>query len=246
MSAVKRRGPGRLWETGGRRRTAGRHECRGGGGEPRAQPAARGLPQLKRQIGHGERGSVGHHDGALDHVLELANIARPVIRHQRLDRVRIKVGDQLSDAIRVDVQEIQGQLEDVLAPIAQGRCVKTDHVEPVVQVFAKPAGPDQGLEVLMGRRQDPDIDGDGLRAADALKRHFLQDAEQLGLDFQVDVADLVEKKCAAVGLLKTADAVAVCSGESTLDVSEKLAFQQARRQGRAMELDERPGCAGLA
>ena len=81
---------------------------------------------------------------------------------------------------------------------------QADDVEPVVQVFAEPAGADQGLEVLVGRGQDPDVDRDRLRAADPLERHLLEHAEQLGLDLEVDVADLVEEERAAVGLLEPA------------------------------------------
>ncbi len=36
--------------------------------------------------------------------------------------------------------------------------VKKNHVQPVVQVLAKPSGPDQSLEVLVGRSQDPHVD----------------------------------------------------------------------------------------
>ena len=96
----------------------------------------------------------------------------------------------------------------------------------------------------MGRGQDPDVDRDRLRAADALERHLLEHAQQLGLDLQVDVADLVEEERAAVGLLEPADAVAVGAGERPLDVAEQLALEQALREGRAVDLDERPCRAG--
>ena len=105
---------------------------------------------------------------------------------------------------RVEVEEVDGQLEDVLPPLAERRRVQADHVEPVVQVLAEPPRLDQGLEVLVGRGHDPDVDADRLRAADALERHLLEHAEQLGLDLQVDVADLVEEQRAAVGLLEPA------------------------------------------
>ena len=118
--------------------------------------------------------------------------------------------------------------------------VQADHVEPVVQVLAEPAGADQGLEVLVGRRQDPDVDRDRLRAADPLEGHLLEHAEQLGLDLEVDVADLVEEERAAVGLLEPADPVAIGPGEGPLDVAEQLALQQALRQRGAVDLDERP------
>ncbi len=210
-------------------RPVGHGDWRAAAGEP----ATAGLPQLERQVVERDGRSVGQHDGPLEHVLELADVAGPVVGHQGLDRLRVDVGDQLAGPLRVEVQEVDRQLEDVLRALAQGRHVQADHVEPVVQVFAKPPGSDQGLEVLMGRGQDPDVDRDRLRAADALERHLLQDAEQLGLDFEVDVADLVEEERAAVGLLEPTDAVAVCTGEGTLDVAEELAFQQALGQGGA-------------
>ena len=122
--------------------------------------------------------------------------------------------------------------------------MQADHVETVVEVFTKSAGTDQGLEVLVGRSQDPDVDRDRLRAADALERHLLEHAQQLGLNLEVDVADLVEEKRAAVGLLEPSDTIAVGPGERTLDVAEQLAFQQALRQGGTVELDERAARAG--
>ena len=67
-------------------------------------------------------------------------------------------------------------------------------------------------------------------------------AQQLGLHLQADVADLVEEQRAAVGRLEAADLVADGAGERALDVAEQLAFQQSRRQGGAVDLDE--GLAG--
>ena len=63
--------------------------------------------------------------------------------------------------------------------------------------------------------------------------------------FQVDIADFVEKERAAVGLLQPADAIAIRTGKGSFDVTEKFAFQQVLRQGRAVNLDERPGRRGL-
>jgi hypothetical protein len=158
---------------------------------------------------------------------------------QRLDRVVVQVGDGLADAAGVVAEEVDGQLEDVLLALPQRGGAQADDVEPVVQVLAEPPGADQRLEVLVGGRHDPDVDGDRLRAADALEGLPLQDAQQLGLDLEVDVADLVEEQRAAVGLLEPPDAVAVGAGEGPLDVAEQLALQQALRQGRAVDLDER-------
>ena len=59
-----------------------------------------------------------------------------------------------------------------------------------------------------------------LAGADSLEGAFLQNAEQLGLHFEGDVADFVEEERAAVGQLEAADLVAVGARERALDVAE--------------------------
>ena len=63
-------------------------------------------------------------------------------------------------------------------------------------------------------------------AADALEPAFLEDAEQLGLHGQRNLADLVEEDGAAVGQLEPALALADGAGEGPFLVAEELAFQQ--------------------
>ena len=97
----------------------------------------------------------------------------------------------------------------------------------------------------MRRRDDAHVDLHRLAGADALERHLLKHAQQLGLHVETDVADLVEKQRAAVGRLEAAHLVADGVGERPLDVAKQFAFQQRRRQGGAMDLDERLAGAGL-
>ena len=55
------------------------------------------------------------------------------------------------------------------------------------------------FEVAVGRRDDPHVDADVARAADALERLLLEEAQQLGLQRRRHLADLVEEHRAAVG-----------------------------------------------
>src|SRR5271157_4944748 len=86
---------------------------------------------------------------------------------------------------------------------------------------------------------DSDVNLDRLRAPHPLERHFLKDPQQLRLNFEVDVADLIEKQGAVVGLLEPADAISIGAGEGSFDVAEELAFQQVLRECSAVDLDER-------
>ena len=72
-----------------------------------------------------------------------------------------------------------------------------------------------------------------------LELTLLQDAQQLGLHFRRDVADLVQEQRAAVRELETAGAACRRARERALLVSEQLALEQARRQRRGAHPDER-------
>ncbi len=81
----------------------------------------------------------------------------------------------------------------------------------------------------------------GLGPADALELPLLEDAEDLGLGRQGQLADLVEKDGAAGRALEPAGLLAVGSGESTALVAEKLALDQP--SGSAPQLTRMNGPA---
>ena len=60
----------------------------------------------------------------------------------------------------------------------------------------------------------------------------------LGCSSERDVADLVEEQRPLVGQLEAADLLGDGAGEGALLVAEQLALQQARGDGRAVQLDE--------
>ena len=73
----------------------------------------------------------------LDEVLQLANVARPVVARQRLHRLRRNAGDPPVHAPRVLLHEIAHQQRDVLAPVAQRRHRHRENVQAVIQVGAE-------------------------------------------------------------------------------------------------------------
>src|SRR6478736_2487859 len=79
-----------------------------------------------------------------------------------------------------------------------------------------------------------------MRAAQPLELLLLQHAEQLGLQTERDIADLVEKQRAVIRHLEAPDLLRDGAGECPLLVSEQLALEQIERDGRAIDLDERP------
>jgi hypothetical protein len=79
------------------------------------------------------------------------------------------------------------------------------------------------------------------RAAQPHQRALLQRAQQLGLQRQRQLADLVQEQGAAIGLLEPASAGGGRAGEGAALVAKQLALEQGLGNGRAVDLDERPG-----
>ena len=73
-----------------------------------------------------------------------------------------------------------------------------------IQIFAELSPADQLPEVAMRGRDDADIGLDRLRAADGRVFALLQHAQQAGLRLQRHVADFIEEKSSALGLLEAA------------------------------------------
>src|SRR5690606_39076623 len=72
---------------------------------------------------------------------------------------------------------------------------------------------------------------------DALVFLVLDEAQQLGLQGQWEVADLVEEQGAAVGLADAALGTFTGAGEGAAGVTEQLALHQLGRQRRAVDGD---------
>ncbi|QJE81303.1 Uncharacterized protein PA52Ts1_6347 [Pseudomonas aeruginosa] len=134
-------------------------------------------------------------------------------------------------------EETFGQAEDILGAFAQGRQVEHDHVEAVEQVLAELALGDHRAQVAVGRGKDAHIGAAGHRIADAFVFLVLDEAQQLGLQGQREVADLVEEQGAAVSLADPAQGAFGGTGEGAATVPEQFAFHQFGGQRRAVDGD---------
>src|SRR4029077_14090185 len=84
------------------------------------------------------------------------------------------------------------------------------------------------------------------RVADALVRALLQEAEQLGLDLERQLADLVQEQRAALRGLHASLAVRDRAGERAALVAEQLGLDHAALERRAEHGDERRRAARAA
>ena len=115
---------------------------------------------------------------------------------------------------------------------AERRDLHDDLGEAIIKVFAEAAVGDHRFEVLVRRADDARVDRDRLTPADALDHPLLEEAQQLDLERQRDVADLVEEQGAALRHLDLADVRLDRAGERAALVAEQLGLEQSLREWR--------------
>ncbi len=200
--------------------------------------------QLARHVLAGEVRAVREHHQPLHEVLQLAHVARPRLRLERLERVRRQREGLAPVGLGVHLQEVPGQRLDVLRPGPQRRQPHRHHVEPVEEVLAELALLHHLLERPVRGRHEAHVHLQRLRAAEPLELALLQHPQQLHLHVQGDVANLVQEERAAVRQLHPARLARGRPGEGALLVAEQLALQQRLRQRRAVQLHEGPRARG--
>ena len=159
-----------------------------------------------------------------------ASIAAIASERSVIERAALLGGEALHEGVR--------QQRRVARARAQRRDVDDDLRQAVVEVLAEAAVRDQRLQVLVRRADDAHVDRDLVAAADALDHALLQEAQQLGLQRERQVADLVEEQRAAVGRLDLADRLPCRAGERALLVAEQLALEQVLGNRGAVDRDE--------
>src|SRR6202521_5482659 len=96
----------------------------------------------------------GQDDRAFDDIFELANVAGPIIIHQKLQRRRGEVAQRLAVFLAVAVEEMRKQRGHIFAAIAQRRQLQVNDVEAVIEIFTEAAFADEGEEVHVGGSYD--------------------------------------------------------------------------------------------
>ena len=184
---------------------------------------------------------VAHDHRPLNHVLQLAHIARPRIRPQVIERPLVDAPDRLARLPRVAIDEVLDQQRDVVGPLAKRRHRDGKHVQPVEEIAAERARLDRRLQVAVRGGDHAHVDANRCASSDTLELTLLQDAEQRDLGLHRQLADFVEEDGPAVRQLEAAEATLRRTGERPFLVAEELRRDQLTRNGRAVHADERGG-----
>jgi hypothetical protein len=131
------------------------------------------------------------------------------------------------------------QRHDVLGAASQRRDLDPHDVEPVVQIASEGSFGDALGEASVGGSDEPDVHADRPGGADGRDFAFLEQAEQFGLEVQVEFSDLIEQERAALGGADDTEGVRGCPGEGAADMAIKLALEKSIADSGAVDGDER-------
>ncbi len=183
--------------------------------------------------------AVGEAHGALDDVVELADVSRPVVVHHAIER---RAADLFDAALAVaglveaaGLEELLDEQGRVFFSIAERREDHAHDAQAVEEVFAEATLADLFGEVPIGGGDDADVDLDGLGATDALHLALLEHAQEFRLQVELELAELVQEHGAAVGHLEDALARGGGAGEGALLVAEEFALDEVLGDGAAVE-----------
>src|SRR5437870_2643428 len=181
--------------------------------------------------------------GAMDHILQLADVSRPRMVTERLPRLARDHIDAAIQAAGKLADEVIDERVDVLRPLTEGRYRDREDVQAVVQIVTEAAPFDHPGEVAVRGGDQTDVDVDRPCPAETLELVFLQHAQELRLQLERDLAHLVQEERATVSQLEPSDPLRDRAGERPPLVPEQLALEQARRDGGTVHLDEGPVAA---
>src|SRR5204863_9583669 len=187
--------------------------------------------------------AVAEDRSALDAVLQLADVARPVIVVQRGAGV---VGHAQAGAVQLVREARERKVREranVLPALAKRRDRDREDVDAEEEVFAERAALDRFFDVAVRRADHAHVDIDRRRAADALEAPLLQHAQDLRLHAESELADLVEKNRSHVGKLELSELPRRRAGKRALLMSEQFILDERLRNRRAVDRDERPVAA---
>ena len=132
--------------------------CAGGGVRGDAARRARHLADDELLV-------LQNHD-PLDHVLQLADVARPLIGLKEVLKLVGQLALRPVVAPRIAVDEELCELRNLGAPLAQRRHRHLDHLQAIVKIFAELTVLEHDFEVAVRRRDDAHVDVDRFVAAE--------------------------------------------------------------------------------
>ena len=194
----------------------------------------------------GQRQPVTEHEGMLDAIGQLADIAWPDMPLE--DREGFRLDDQgVGGRLRPPIaDEVLDEHRDVVETITEGGNRHLEGVDAKEEILAECPRRHHLLEGAVRGTDHADIDSHGVVVTNATDLAALKRPQEPGLERPGEFADLVEEQRPPVRHLEQAGPVFLRAGERPLPVAEQLALHQMLGESAAVDGHQRPRGPGTA
>src|SRR5713101_8103738 len=124
------------------------------------------------------------------------------------------------------LQKVVDQQRYVLAPLPEVRQLNLDDIETVKEILSEAILRHESGQILVSTRNHPKVQGNLFLPSQREKLAIHQNSEKLGLETGTQRPDLVEEESSAVGHLESSPPVGRGLRRGTLEVPEKVVFQE--------------------
>jgi len=142
-------------------------------------------------------------------------------------RLLMNLLNTLVHALATEMHKMAHKQRDILRTFPQRGEAHREDVQAIVEVTSELPVRHHLRQVPTGGRDHTHVHARCLGAAQTFKFLFLEHAQELGLEFEGDVADLVEEQGASIRQFEPSDFSSNRAGESSSLVPEELTFKQA-------------------
>src|SRR5208337_1105217 len=133
-------------------------------------------------------------DGPLHHVFQLAHIAGPLVALEQNYRIALNILHRLLEQLPILAEKMPCNPRDVFRALLKRRRIDAHDVNAVEKILAEFSFGHQFPQVLMRGEDEARAQGNELVASQAAEFHLLQDAEQLDLREQAEIADFIKEQ----------------------------------------------------
>ena len=141
-----------------------------------------------------QRGSRREDDGSFDEILKLAYVTGPMPFDKRLHGLGGNDFDASAHALGMNSEEVPDQNGNIVEALAQGWNREGEHAQAIIEVTAELSRVNHFGEVAIRRCQESHIYGNRTRSADTFELLLLQRPQNFRLEFQREIAYLIQKK----------------------------------------------------
>src|SRR5262249_20910320 len=129
----------------------------------------------------GENVRIGQDQVTLDDVLELPDIARPIVMHEGFEQFSGQLLHRTLVALSILVEEMVAQQWNVFTAFPQRGNIDLDDIQSKVEIVPEFTLQDGLLEFAVRRREHADIHFDRLLSSEPAELRVLQDMQELRL-----------------------------------------------------------------